>query len=103
MSSWVFVAAAVVLGGLGLALVIWLVRSHLRERRKARYLAQLSAQYRRARPALRASEAQEPDPEPQTPRPMVTVAELVARVEAEGLAVRLNWEQDEPARGRPDD
>lgn len=95
MSPWVSVAAVVVLGGLGLALVGWLVRSELQERRKARYLAQLSAQYRTARPALLASAAQEPDPAPrpaESARQVVTVAELVARMEAEGLPVRLKWE-----------
>ena len=102
--SWVFGAAVIVLVGLGLALVVGLVRSELRQRRKARYFAQLAAQYRKARPALPASTAQEPESEPnEAPRPVVTVAELVARVEAEGLPVRLKWDEGDESRHGPDE
>ena len=93
MWAWLPGAAVVVVGNLGVMLVVWLVRSELRERRKARYFAQLSAQYRKGRPALPASEPKQPEPLNRK----VTVEELVARVEAEGLSVRLRW--DDPDEG----
>lgn len=99
MPSWVFGAAVVVLVGVGLALVVWLVRSELRERRKAQCLARLSEQYRNTRPASVAMESEDRGPAARpegVPHRTVTVADLVARVEAEGLAVRLQWsEKDE--------
>jgi len=85
-----------VIGGLGVGLVVWLVRSELRERRKARYFAQLSAQYQRQPQALSAAE---PAPAEEAPSRSITVGELVARIEAEGLPVRLRWEGDEEANG----
>jgi len=78
--------ALAVVGGLGVLLVIWMVRSELRERRKARYLRQLSAQYRKQ---PRAFPAEEP------PQQKITVEELVARIESEGLLVRLRWNDED--------
>jgi hypothetical protein len=69
---------AAVVAGLVIVFVGWCVRSELRSRRKARYLAQLSARYR-----LNGRTAE--------PRRPVTVDELVTRIAAEGLAVRLQW------------
>ena len=84
--------AIVLVGGLGVVIVVWLVRSELRERRRRLAVAKFLKQYRKERPALLGSPAKPPEPESRK----VTVDELVARVEAEGLAVRLRWdEQDE--------
>lgn len=71
-------------------LLVCIVRGEPRERRKARYLAQLSAQYRKARPALPAGEPKQPE----SPNHKVTVEELVTRLTAEGLPVRLRWDED---------
>jgi hypothetical protein len=75
---WAWMTATLVVTGL-VAVSGWLVRSHLRDRRRARYLARLSARYQSARPALPAAS------EPQPPSQKVTVDELVARLETEGL------------------
>ena len=81
MSLWVSFSAVAALGGLGVTPVVWLVRSELRE-------------YRRRRTAKRFLEAcrEQPRALPAELSPKVTVAELVARVESEGLPVRLRWE-----------
>jgi hypothetical protein len=71
----------------------------MRERRKARYFAQLSAQYRKEPKALPEAEPLPVDDEDGA-RQMVTVAELVARIEGEGLPTRLRWEED-GREGRP--
>ena len=92
-------AAVAVVGGLGVGLVVRLVRSRLRERRKARYFAQLSAQYRKQPRALPASK---PTPAEELPSRKITVKELVARLEGEGLPVRLQWD-DENGHGSDED
>jgi len=98
---WSAIVAIAIVGGLGVVLVGWLVRSELQERRRAKLLAQLSERYRKARPALPAT-ASEPSPQVQLPTSRkVTVDELVARLEAEGRSVRLNWE--EKASGKAED
>lgn len=90
--SAVGVAAA---AGLGMTLVVQLVRSKLRERRHARFLAQLAERYKQVRVLQDrpGREAQEDEVRPRAmahaPRRVVMVAELVARIEADGLPVRL--------------
>ena len=102
MWAWLSFVAVVAVVGLGAGLVGWLIRSKLRERRKARYFAQLSAQYRKARPALLG--AKELPSRDESPRTAVTVDELVARLEAEGLATRLRWDKEcQRHRGPNDD
>jgi hypothetical protein len=76
---WWFATAVAVLVSLGLALAAWLIRSELRERRKARYFAGLAAQYRKKPPALPVAEPQSAT-EPSSP---ITVGELVARIKGE--------------------
>lgn len=95
--GWLLLLAAALVGGFSLALAAWLIRSRLRERRKARYFAELSAQYQKPRPALRATE--EPPRHDQPDSRMVTVEELMARIESEGLAVRLRWDKDRLSEG----
>lgn len=103
--GWWLAAAVVVVGGLVVGLVVWSVRSRLRERRKARYFAQLSAQYRKEPKALPVAES--PPAQEHEPRRMVTVEELVAKLESEGLPTRLNWNGDDDMAGgagrRPDE
>lgn len=74
--------AAVVVAGLGLTLVAWLVRAELRQRRHARFVAQLSVRYRTNRPAL--PSASRPQPQETQPSREISVDELVARIRAEG-------------------
>lgn len=50
MLWWTFFAGVTVIACLGVTAVVWVVRSRLRERRRARFVAQLSAHYREARP-----------------------------------------------------
>jgi type II secretory pathway pseudopilin PulG len=74
-------AALIIVGALALtvgAVALGWVRSVRRDRRRARYLATLKARYE---PPRRTQPAGEP----------VTVQQLVARVQREGLPVRPNW------------
>lgn len=87
---WLGASLAAVVGVLGAGLVVWWIRTRLRERRKARYFAQLTAQYRKEPKALPVAET--PPTQEHELRRMVTVEELVARLEGEGLATRLNWD-----------
>ena len=91
MALWVSLSAVVVVG-LGVALVVWLVRSELRERRRRQAVARFLREYRK-----------EPRPLPASRSQKVTVDELVARVEAEGLAVRLQWGEEDEGNYGPDD
>jgi hypothetical protein len=77
---WFSLAALSVIAGLGVTLVSWLVRGELTEHRRRRAVARIRRQYQR--PALPAA-------------PTITVDELVARLTAEGLPVRLDWDRDE--------
>jgi hypothetical protein len=86
IAFWVSVS---VLAALALSPVVWLVRSALRQRRKAKFAAEMMACCRKIRAGLPDGE---PTPEDDPPDKQVTVAELVARIEGEGLAVRLGWE-----------
>jgi hypothetical protein len=101
--SWVVTAA--VAGGLGVMLLVCFVASHVRQRRKARLLAQLWAQYQKQWPTLSSgtttmAEAARTNPAVANAGPgrnvKVTVDELVARIEAEGLPVRLRWDEPTP-------
>lgn len=83
--QWASLASVIALVALGLVLVVWLIRSKRQDRRRARAIAQLAAKYRRTQPKTT------------WPDEPVTVAELVERNLAEGRAVRLNWEEDEPS------
>ena len=95
LSSWLSFAVFSVIAGLSVALVVWQVRSRLRKRRRARFLAELSTKYRQHRAALAASKPPIPGP----PACKVMVYELVARIEAEGRAVRLNWDEQDDDEG----
>jgi hypothetical protein len=71
----------------------WLMSTVLGRRRKARFAAEMAAYCRKVRPAL---PGREPEPEPEDNPPnqqnkQITVAELVARIEGEGLPTRLRW------------
>jgi hypothetical protein len=66
-----------VIGALGLALLGWLVRGELRERRSARAVADLARKYRQVPPARKADAGRQQK---------VTVAQLVARMRADGSA-----------------
>jgi hypothetical protein len=79
---WVALLALGTIGGLGLALVVWLVHIELRERRRARFLAQLAARYRRELPAAATDASSR----------KVTVDDLIARIRSEGRPVRLDWD-----------
>jgi len=83
---WVSLSALSVIGGLGVWLLARLIHHELRERRRARHLARLAKQYRRERPVVPAAEY----PPPGTSEQRITVAQLVARTEAEGLPTRLH-------------
>lgn len=96
MLSWLAVIGAAVVVGLVVTVGVWVVRSHLRARRQAKVLAQLAQQYRKARPALPVAKQVEP------PRRAVTVDELVARIEGEGLPIRLQWHEDEDGSDEDD-
>jgi hypothetical protein len=73
-----------VLVALALSPVIWVVRSTLRERRKAQFAAEMAAYCRKVRAELPATEAKLEDDQTSQPNKQITVAELVARIEAEG-------------------
>ena len=101
--SW---AVIIVAGGLGvMLLMMWFVISHVRHRRKTRLLAQLSAQYRERQYRKQLStlpsgittavDAARTTPAVNSAEPWrkITVDELVARIEAEGLPVRLRWDE----------
>jgi hypothetical protein len=83
---WASVVGLAVVVGLVVVFAVWVVHSLCRARRQARLLAQLAEQYRKARPAL-------PTTGESPPRRTVTVDELVARIEREGLPVRLQWNE----------
>lgn len=86
MLSWAFYGGVAVASCLGLMLVAWVVRSRLRERRRARFVAQLSAQYRKARPALPVVVRESrPASEERLSGRKITVDELVTRLEVERL------------------
>jgi hypothetical protein len=89
-----------VLVALGLSPVVWVVRSALRERRKARFAAEMAAYSRKMRTVVPDGE---PTPDDQMPSKQITVAELVARIEAEGLAVRLGWKNGNRGSRSSDD
>jgi hypothetical protein len=92
--GWLWLFAVTLVGGLAAGFAGWLIRSKLRERRKARYFAELSAKYQNPRPALPV--ATEPLRPEEPARRIVTVEELVARTKGEGLPVRLKWDEDRP-------
>lgn len=98
MLPWVIIVGLAPVVGLGVVLVTWLVRSQVRERRKARYFADLSAQYQKkalSRGSTTDTEAnQRTSGAAAAPVRAVTVQELVVRIEKEGLPVRLSWDRD---------
>jgi len=95
---WLVIVGLAPIAGLGVVLVTRLVRNHVRERRKARYFAELSAQHQKK--ALSRGSTTDAKANQRTSRvaaaPVraVTVEELVARIEGEGLPVRLRWDGD---------
>lgn len=91
VTTWLAVLAVVLLGLLLNVTLIWTGQSKRQQRRKARVAREVAAAYRK----YRASDSDATK--------VVTVAELVGRIEAEGLPVRLNWQEDEQARGRPNE
>jgi len=91
---WVSLAALSVIVGLGVILVVWLVRSELRERRRRRAVRRFLDQYRKEPSTL---------PVRESLVQKVTVDELIGRTKAEGLAVRLGWEEDEHGCGQDED
>jgi len=78
---WTVILSVSVIVGLAITGLGILCLSLSRKRRQARFLAELSAKYKPVR--AESEEAGQP----------ITVDELVTRIEAEGLSVRLNWEQ----------
>jgi hypothetical protein len=82
IASWVSVSGLVVLG---FSPVVWLIRSELQERRKARFAAEMAAYHRKIRPALPATEPKLEDDSPRQPNKQITLAELVERIEREGF------------------
>jgi len=94
---WLVIVGLAPIVAFAVVLVTWLVRSHVRERRKARYFAELSAQYQTkalSRGSTTDAEANQRTPRTAgTPGGAITVEELVARIEGEGLPVRLRWDE----------
>jgi len=107
----------IVAGGLGVMLLIWFVMGHVRHTRKARVLAQLSAQYQERQHQERqyrkqlaislsdittASVAVRITPAVTSVEPgqKITVDELVARIKAEDLSVRLRRDDRDEADER---
>jgi hypothetical protein len=72
------VSLLALVGGLVATGLTWIARSVLRNRRKARAVAGLAAQLRARERRVQSSRR-------------VIVDELLARAEAEGRPVRLNW------------
>jgi hypothetical protein len=126
--DWVPGVAAVMVSGLAVVFLTWVIRSHVQDRRRARVLAQLAAQYwrtakRTSGPASTASESpteelpgRTTDAETTAPMPtvagaqpepgqeqdrQVTVGGLVARIRGEGLPVRLRWEDEDGGGEEP--
>ena len=91
---WLSILSLCALGLMIVVLIAWLWRSELKARRQAHMAALLATRYRQERRGKVESKSQECG---------VTVAELIARNLAQGLAVRLNWEDesDERAHGQP--
>jgi len=93
--AWVSWVAVGVTSGLGAGLLVWAVRSWRKQRRKARALARTVARYRRkVRRVEGWNEGEDGDKTATVTATPVTVAELVARAEGEGWAVRLNWDEE---------
>ena len=97
-AHWASLASLTVIAGLAAVGIVWLIRQQVRQRRRARHLARLAAHYRKQPPALPAGQPTPVDP----PDQEITVAQLIARTQAEGLPVRLNW-NDQTATTKPDD
>jgi hypothetical protein len=97
-AHWVSLASLTVIAGLAAVSIVWLVRHQVRKRRRARHLARLAAHYRKQPPALPAGQPKPIDP----PGQEITVAQLIARTQAEGLPIRLNWDANQTATAKPD-
>ena len=76
---WIAILSTSVIIGLAIAGLVVLYVSISQKRRNARFVAELAARYQAAQQA-------------EEPRQSVSVDELVARIEEEGLPVRLNWD-----------
>jgi hypothetical protein len=96
-AHWASVSSLTVIAGLAAISIVWLVRHQVRQRRRARHLARLAAHYRKQPPALPAGQPAPID----SPDREITVAQLIARTQAEGLPIRLNW-NDQTATAKPD-
>jgi hypothetical protein len=92
---WVSICGLVAFGP---GLVAWFIRSKLRKRRKALFAAQMAAHYQKMRPALPATE---PKPDSNLPGQQITVAELVARIEAERMPTSLDPMRTKKSRNPP--
>lgn len=69
--------------GLGLMLATWLIRTEIRERRKARFLRSLRPQHPKKQPTTADTSSR-----------TVTVNDLVGRIRSEGRPVRLNRDDE---------
>ena len=79
---WTAILSTSIIIGLAIAGLVGLCVSISRKRRNARFVAELAAKYQASQQA-------------EEPRQSVSVDELVARLEEEGLPVRLNWDDEQ--------
>jgi hypothetical protein len=94
--AWVSVGLLGVLAVMMAGAITWLVRSKLKDRRRARAVAALARKFSKTRPVEPESRHHQERSDDTEPIELVTVSDLIARNLAEGRAVRLNWEEDEP-------
>jgi hypothetical protein len=99
VAHWASLASLTVIAGLAAVGIVGLIRHQVRQRRRARHLARLAAHYRKQPPALPAGQPTPID----SPDQEITVAQLIARTQAEGLPIRLNWDDHQTATAKPDD
>ena len=102
---WLSITSLSVGMGLLVWFIAWLVRSDLRERRRQEAMQRFRDKYQQEPPALPAGREQPPREQngDTAPKRRLTVDELVAKLQAEGLPTQLTWEKnDEPDQG-PDD